>query len=577
MSNAIKQAILESDKSLQLCRLAVKAPSSAILSDGPNATGSTRTDLSKAEEQLKHFTGWVYASVRPIAQKIAGQPIRVGVRKRPSKTKTSPSKTKTSMDDSPRPPRELNPRLPSTGSDGRPAGMMGSTYYSKGVEVEPLQSHELLDLLADPNDLQVAWSLIYVTVASLELTGRALWWLTEVDGKRSILPIPTSWIKSYQGSTSITGFIIKPKGTSKEYPIPADECCYFSYPDPADPKGAWSPLQAIASSVDSDEAIEASRITAFRQGIHNTHAIRIGKDADGFRPRLTSEQQRQLVAVVKRRYAGVNNREPLVLDSLIEDVFPLNRSNEEMDWLNSEKSTKSRIMQGFGTNPIIAGEIEGANRASSLSAEDHFVTYCINPKIELLSQTLTEWLGPMFGDIVVWIEPAVVHDTEMTLKWVELLTQQGAISNEELRSLSPMSLSGAASVGKRSPLLATVGGMQGSVAIMQAVGAGMMSTDTAAKLLALFFEIPLDEATNIVGKGSLKPAIDAGAVGVNELRSLAGLPPDTNRVGDLAGGRDAKLLGPLERGIRGLVDASMGDREADTILRQLEPTGNGRK
>ncbi len=393
--NAIDKALGEASKSYVSAKAAVSNASAAMLAEGPAGSVATRTDLSTAAEQLKHFSGWVYASVRPIAQRIAGQAIRVGKKK-----------------------------------GKRRVGVKAFQ------DAEAFESHELLDLLADPNDLQVAWSLIYVTVASLELTGRQLWWITTVDGRKQILPIPTSWITGFEGTTKIDSFMVRPPKIGVAFPIPADECCYFVYPNPSDPKGAWSPLQAVAGAVDADEAIEVSRITAFRQGIHSTHAIRLAKDpGEGMgRPRLTPDQQRQIVTAVKKRYAGLGRNEPLILDGMIEDITKLSNSPAEMDWLSSEKSTKARIMQGFGTNPIVCGEIEGANRASSLAAEDHFTAYTVNPKIELLSQTLTEWLGPMFGDVLVWIEPCVVRDDEMALKKITLACQNGSLTVAELRS-----------------------------------------------------------------------------------------------------------------------------------------------
>jgi len=112
-----------------------------------------------------------------------------------------------------------------------------------------------------------------------------------------------------------------------------------------------------------------------------------------------------------------------------------------MDWLNSGKSTKSRIAQGFGTNPIIMGEIEGANRASTVIADNHFCSFTVNPKIELISQCLTEYLSPMFGgDLVIWIEPCQANDTEMKLQWAESLAKHSAITGDEMRELSPFDL-----------------------------------------------------------------------------------------------------------------------------------------
>lgn len=67
---------------------------------------------------------------------------------------------------------------------------------STGQEFEPLESHVLLDALNDPSDLMTAWQLMFSTVASLEITGRSLWWIQrgKRNGRDMILPIPIPWI-----------------------------------------------------------------------------------------------------------------------------------------------------------------------------------------------------------------------------------------------------------------------------------------------------------------------------------------------------------------------------------------------
>ena len=401
MSNALTKAFADSLRSYTSAKQSVSQVTSELLARGPSGLPTHRPDLAHATEQLRHFKGWVYASIRPIAQRIAGQPIHVGRVKSPDRFVTK---------------------------------------RHQPTNVEPLDNHPILDLLHDPNDLMVSWSLMFTTVASLELTGRSLWWLPD---KKQILPIPTSWIKAFEGTTKFTAFKVQPPHTGETFNLPADECVYFNYPDPADPHGATSPLQAVGGAVDADEAITTSQVSMFRRGIHPSHVVLVGKNPEtNLRPRLTGPQQRQIIGAIRKRYADVHNHgEPLILDGLIEDVKKLSNTPAEMDWLNSGKSTKARIAQGFGTNPIIMGEIEGANRASATAADKHFCDWTINPKIVLLSQCLTEWLAPMFGEgLVVWIEPCTANDAEMQLKWVETLAKHSAITGDELRELSPFDL-----------------------------------------------------------------------------------------------------------------------------------------
>ncbi len=122
---------------------------------------------------------------------------------------------------------------------------------------------------------------------------------------------------------------------------------------------------------------------------------------------------------------------------MIENVTKLSNQIAEMDFMDSSKLTKSRVLQAYGVSPILLGEIEGANRASSVVAEEILIANKINPLIELISGCMTEWLGPMFASprekLVVWIEPACAHDPELTLKRWDLGLKMGATSRNEYR------------------------------------------------------------------------------------------------------------------------------------------------
>lgn len=308
--------------------------------------------------------------------------------------------------------------------------------------LEPLDQHPLLDVLADPNPLMVAWSLMFSAVASLELTGRSLLWATVQDGKRVLMPIPTTWIESIDHKRTV--FTIRPAGLAKSFPVPGDEVCHFFYPDPSNPYGCLSPLQQIAEAVEADNSIQLSQWRAFKNGINPRVALVVGKNpgipgaGEGVRPRLNARQRRQLFNAIMSEYGGEENTDkPIILDGLIERVEKLSTTPREMDFLNSSKLTKARILQGFGVNPILLGETEGANRASAYVAEEIFVSNKINPIIQLLSQTMTEWLGPVFSKpnekLVVWIEPAVARDAEMELRRWQVGGQLGFVSPNEYR------------------------------------------------------------------------------------------------------------------------------------------------
>ena len=168
---------------------------------GGTADGQYRP-LTGASQQLDALQSWVWAAVRTIANRISQQPIRAGRRRAMAR------------------------------------------YGRKGLElrddVEPLPNHPALELLADPNDIVTGTGLMWQTVASLCLTGRAYWWLPLVKGERWLYYLPPTWIVGHRGKTGYEAWRVRPPGTGEEFDVPATEMTYFVQPSPADPFGAVS-------------------------------------------------------------------------------------------------------------------------------------------------------------------------------------------------------------------------------------------------------------------------------------------------------------------------------------------------
>jgi phage portal protein BeeE len=125
------------------------------------------------------------------------------------------------------------------------------------------------------------------------------------------------------------------------------------------------------------------------------------------------------------------------LDRLIEDVKKITNTAAEMDFLNSSGLTKDRILQLFGVSPASMGDVDTPNRASSAAADDHLGKGTINPKIAMISQCLTQWVAPHFGDeVVAYIEEARADDPDSQRADREQLARYGAVSVNELRAAS---------------------------------------------------------------------------------------------------------------------------------------------
>jgi phage portal protein BeeE len=386
-----------------------------LLAGGPVGMLSESPQLGVSRELERHFAvGWVYAACRPICQRIASQPVRVARR--------------TSR---PNPSKMVNKSLaPSFVKDMR-----------EGLEL--LDDHEIISAIDNPNDYMTRWTLLYNTVASLQITGRAFWLHAE-DG---IWPLPASWVEpKHENGHLFSSFIVRPRftGTALQTEYDGSLISRFYLPDPSNPlRGSLSPLQAAARAVSTDESIQECQQRIFQNGIFPGLAVVVGRNPDisgikGQRPMLTREQRQQIITAISQQYRGaLNYGNPLILDALIEDVKKLSNSPAEMDFSESCQLTKSRIFQSFGVNPVVAGEITGVNRAQAAIADSLFCSGTINPLAELISEWMTKELPPRYDDpdVVCWIEPARPRDEEATRADMEQLAKYGCVTRNELRSI----------------------------------------------------------------------------------------------------------------------------------------------
>lgn len=389
-------------------------------------------DLQRTEDQLSHFRGYTFAIIRTIANTIAHQKLKVA---------------------------SLEPDVGYVDKGHR--GRVMSPFYKKhyvphcGKDVEEsnstiLEAHKILDTFEHPNPIQSQYVLQFMTICNLELTGQAFWIMLDENetksGKPEIWGFPVSWFEAVHTDDKLfASWTVRPEGFGTPVEFPAEKVIYFYYPDPANPLRAKSPMSALAESVLADESIEISNRKAFENGCNPGLALVVGRppemggggSADD-RPHLTAQQREQIIASVTAHYRGVlNSDEPLILDGLIRDAKRITNSPREMDFLNSGQTTKNRLAQGWGVNPIVMGDFQNANRAAAVAADESFVNLVINPRLTLISQVLTMTMGERWGDgedLIVYVEKAKTQDIEFDLKVEESLYRAGAIARNELRA-----------------------------------------------------------------------------------------------------------------------------------------------
>jgi phage portal protein BeeE len=382
-------------------------------------SGMADTRRETALRLSERARGWVFSAVRPIASRIAGQPIRLARMNRDG------------VGDN----KDMSLTL---FKDFLPPQMKA---MADVMELVP--SHPALKPLYKPNSFMTQWSLIWSTVFSLEVTGEAFWLVDDTKDGKAIYPLPSSWMAADHSKELYGGWECLPRNTGEPHKIPADMVVYFRYPDWNDPLGVMSPMEMQNQAIASDMAIQTAQQRSFQNGIFPGVMLTVGKTTEvagvSNRPKLTADQRRDIINAIKAQYRGVlRYDEPLILDALIEKAEPFTRTNQEMAYLESGKLTKARIFQGFGVNEFIAGELQGVNRATAVVADDNFCTNVVNPKLELISQILTQFYLPMFAGtegLIAYVEPARPNDPEMRLKERDQQIKSGSLTRNELRKI----------------------------------------------------------------------------------------------------------------------------------------------
>lgn len=476
------------------------------------ATGTLALDFSSGEslggglfggssgkDQAKYaqFRGWLYSAINALAREAAGQPINVGrlQGKLEEERRASPNGLK--MSDR----RRVFERN------------MPKTIRTKAArqEWEILYDHPLLDLLEKPNPIQGRWQFVYSFVASLNLTG----WSYVVGGKgpegnMELYSIPTTWVTPLHKDGPFSEFKIQnPSNMVGGGIILGRENVAFAHlPNPGNLLGALAPSSSQSLAIRIDDHIQTSQERFFQNGVFPSVVVTIGKNPDGsggsggVRPVLTGTQRRQIIGAIRKQMTSVENYgNPAIVDGLIEKIDRLSATSNEMGWDKSEDKVRTRILSAFGVHPYILGEpVNVGGYAQAANIEKIFCKQ-VNTFLDMLSTVITNFVGPQTdskNNVFVWWESCEPHDPGLRWQNLREARKNGDLSKNEFRAELGFPPDDEAE-GNRSPLLDAVGGMQGYTTVANAVGQGLVDPAPAANALALFFQIPVDQAQQLLG------------------------------------------------------------------------------
>ncbi len=286
-------------------------------------------------------------------------------------------------------------------------------------DITEIDDDPILDLLSRVNPFQTKNDHFYLSQTYLELMGEAPWF---IDRGKSGTGEPTSMLllrpdklkikKATAGSDSpIDSYELDLDG-GKKMTFTTDEIVFLKYPDPANMFRGKGTLRAAALTVDVDTYSEEYNKRFFYNSARPDSILQTSQ-------KLTPSQREELRNSLRKLYQGRENaHKTAILESGLE-WKPMSMSAKDMDFLEQQKFSMSKILSIFRVPKPIAAITDDVNLANAKIAEYIFAKWTITPKLARLCAQLNEFLLPMFQgseNKFLSFENPVPQDTELDLK-----------------------------------------------------------------------------------------------------------------------------------------------------------------
>lgn len=304
---------------------------------------SKKVPSKKAMEQYK---GWVYTALRPVAEDVA----------------------------------KIHLRLKRLRSD---------------QTEEELQDHDLINLISAVNPHMTKFELFFLTTIHIGLTGNAYWMLDGVeaatDKPKGIYPLNPKFITVKKSGLPafIEGYEYR-AGTDKRTFEPY-QILHFRDPDPNDPYEGIGVVQSIPEWVDAENLASAYN-RAFFENAARPDAVLEAEHG------YTETQMNVVRRSFEDRYRGVDKAHKTLMLPKGVTFKDIQRSQKEMDFVESQRENRDKILAAFGVPRTRIGLTDDVNRANAEATIFAFAEHTVKPKMELITTYLNEFLVPRFGD-----------------------------------------------------------------------------------------------------------------------------------------------------------------------------------
>ena len=287
-----------------------------------------------------------------------------------------------------------------------------------------VERHPLEILLDNPNPTMSRFELFESTLAYLELTGNAYWflagdnrgqpaeiWVLRPD-RISIVPDPIDYI---------AGYLYEVDG--KQIPLEKVEVVHFKRWHPANDYYGLSPLESARLAVESDRAMARWNNNTF--GKDNGVPAGIVNIVD-----LVNDADYDRIKREWRNSYGSGQRKTAFLRGGTIEWQHIGMSHTDLDFLKGRVAHRDEILNIFG---IPVGLVsENSTEANAKVAERQFIERTLYPKLVRIAQKITQEILPFYsGNHIAQFED--IRPTDVPARLDEIRTAQAILSINEIR------------------------------------------------------------------------------------------------------------------------------------------------
>lgn len=270
-----------------------------------------------------------------------------------------------------------------------------------------LETHPLLELLAQPNPHQTGPALLEALTIHLLLSGNAYVEAALIDGvprelhvlrpdRMRVVPGSDGWPEAfdYQVGADTVRF--------RQDADPVPPILHVALLHPLDDHYGLAPLAAAATAVDLHNAASAWNKALLDNAARPSGAL-VYAGPDG--ANLSQDQYDRLKEELDAEMSGPKNAgRPLLLDGGL-DWKPMALSPSDMDFLQAKHGAAREIALAFGVPPMLLG-IPGDNTYSNYQeANRALFRQTVLPLLGRFTSALANWLAPAFGSERLRLEP----------------------------------------------------------------------------------------------------------------------------------------------------------------------------